>query len=93
MAIEAGCDLLLVCESADQQVAALESVIHRVEQGRLSEARIDESVSRLSDLKKRFLGVNSAGPDAIKKWVGAERHGDLVREIEKKARAAVAKTA
>jgi beta-N-acetylhexosaminidase len=89
MAIEAGCDLLLVCESIDQQVAALESVIHRVEQGRISEARVEESVNRLQELKKRFLCVDSSGPDAIKKWVGSERHADLVREIEKKAKAAV----
>ncbi len=90
LAIEAGCDLLLVCQSYDQQMAALEGLIHRVEKGDISEERIDQSLHRILVLKERFL-LKKKQPDSdeVKKWVGCERHGALVTEIEKRAKASL----
>ena len=52
VAIEAGVDIVL--DPADY-VSAFEAVVSAVESGRISMARIDESVSRVLELKKKIL--------------------------------------
>ena len=51
LALEAGCDILLM---PYDYVAAFDGVVEAVKSGRLSEARIDESVSRIMKLKERI---------------------------------------
>ena len=51
LALEAGCDILLM--PYDYR-AAFDGVVEAVKSGRLSEARIDESVSRIMKLKERI---------------------------------------
>ena len=51
LAIEAGCDILLMPYDYRE---AFDGVIKAVESGRISEARIDESVKRIMKLKERF---------------------------------------
>lgn len=51
LALEAGCDILLM--PYDYR-AAFDGVVDAVKSGRLSEARIDESVSRIMKLKERI---------------------------------------
>ncbi|MBQ3652910.1 MAG: alpha,alpha-phosphotrehalase [Synergistaceae bacterium] len=51
LAIEAGCDILLMPYDYRE---AFDGVIRAVESGRISEARIDESVKRIMKLKERF---------------------------------------
>lgn len=53
MALEAGADLLLISHTVERQLASLKSVKAAVESGRLTEERIDASVQRILDLKKR----------------------------------------
>ena len=50
-ALEAGVDLLLMPEDLDQAVAG---VLAAIEDGTLSEARIDESVGRVLALKYKY---------------------------------------
>ena len=52
LAIQAGVDVVL--DPADY-VSAFEAVVSAVEAGRISEERLDESVQRVLDLKKRIL--------------------------------------
>ncbi|WP_040949616.1 glycoside hydrolase family 3 protein [Gorillibacterium massiliense] len=52
-AIEAGADLVMVSHRLDRQTAAVNAVLKAVESGRLTEARIDASVARILELKKR----------------------------------------
>ncbi len=86
LAIAAGCDLLLVCHSFDQQVATLAALIQAVEKGDIPEARIEQSVARILALKERFhLGGRKTDLDAIKKVVGADQHQSLIEEIERRA--------
>ena len=54
MALEAGCDLLLVCHEADNLTAAREALLSAVEEGRLSMERLDESVYRILALKEEY---------------------------------------
>ncbi|WP_339239172.1 beta-N-acetylhexosaminidase [Paenibacillus sp. FSL R5-0517] len=47
MAVEAGADLVLISHTAKLQAEAFEALLAAVESGRISESRIDESVTRL----------------------------------------------
>ncbi|MCL6457433.1 MAG: glycoside hydrolase family 3 protein [Gorillibacterium sp.] len=53
MAIEAGADLVLISHQFDLQSEGIEAVIAAVRSGRISEARIEESVERLLLLKQK----------------------------------------
>jgi beta-N-acetylhexosaminidase len=52
--VEAGCDLLLLSGPAAAQHATLDALRAAIESGRLSESRIDESVTRILRLKHRY---------------------------------------
>ena len=51
LAVEAGCDLLLVCHEADNLTAARDALLEAVDSGRISAERLDESVYRILSLK------------------------------------------
>ena len=51
LAVEAGCDLLLVCHQADNLTAARDALLTAVDSGRISMLRLDESVYRILSLK------------------------------------------
>jgi beta-N-acetylhexosaminidase len=55
LAVQAGCDVLPVCSDHDAQVAALEAVIHAVENEEVSWTSLDEAQARLRRLKERFV--------------------------------------
>lgn len=59
MAVEAGADLVLISHTAHLQAGAFEALLAAVKSGRISEARINESVTRLLKYKaKRGLFEN-----------------------------------
>lgn len=62
MAVEAGADLVLISHTAHLQAGAFEALLAAVQSGRISEARIDESVTRLLKYKaKRGLLEKGTG--------------------------------
>lgn len=58
LAFEAGCDALLVCHGADNLTAARAALLDAVESGRISQQRLDESVTRILTLKAEY-GLNN----------------------------------
>ena len=54
MAVEAGCDLLLVCHEADNLTAARDALLSAVDAGHISMERLDESVYRILSLKQEY---------------------------------------
>ena len=58
LALEAGCDLLLVCHGADNLTAARDALLEAVETGRISQERLDESVYRILKVKSDFALTN-----------------------------------
>lgn len=62
LAFEAGCDVLLVCHGQDNLQAAYEALLDAVESGRISQQRLDESVSRILKLKADFALTNDPVP-------------------------------
>jgi beta-N-acetylhexosaminidase len=61
LAVEAGCDGVLIC-SGDHtaQAAALEALIHAVENEEIPLARIDNAIRRQRRAKERFLAAGAA---------------------------------
>ena len=58
LAFEAGCDALLVCHGADNLAAARAALLDAVASGRISQQRLDESVTRILTLKAEY-GLNN----------------------------------
>jgi beta-N-acetylhexosaminidase len=79
LSLAAGCDGLLVCSGDhDLQAAALEEVIHAVEDGRLPFARVEDALKRNLRMKERFLASTVAArpltAGAIRLAIGTEEH-------------------
>lgn len=62
LALEAGCDLLLVCHGAGNLAAAREGLLAAVESGRISPERLDKSVYRILALKLEYGVTNDPVP-------------------------------
>jgi len=82
LAIDAGCDGVLICgTNYDVQSAALEAIVHAVEDGTLPHARIDDALARQQRAKERFLAVGvsdrprqpARGP-ALRAALGRDEH-------------------
>jgi beta-N-acetylhexosaminidase len=92
-AVEAGCDLLLVCHRPDRQRAAVEALRRAVSTGRLSAARVEASLGRLARLAARYAPaadpqVTAPDPARLADVVGCARHAALAAEIAARAEAA-----
>ena len=59
LALEAGCDVLLVCHNEGELALAWQAVLDAVASGRLTEERIDQSVYRILSLKQAY-GLTNA---------------------------------
>lgn len=64
LSVEAGMDVLLVCHKRADIEAAYQAVLDAVTSGRISEARIDESVRRILTLKDAYALTGDAVPPA-----------------------------
>lgn len=62
LAVEAGCDVLLVCHGADNLRLAYDALLAAVDSGRISMERLDESVSRILKLKADYALNNDPVP-------------------------------
>jgi beta-N-acetylhexosaminidase len=79
LAIEAGCDGILICGGdADVKAAALEALVHAVEEERLPRSRVEDALQRQHRVKERFLAAErssrpSAGK-ALRQLLGRDEH-------------------
>jgi len=87
LAIEAGCDAVLICGGdVDVQAAALESLIHAVEEGRLSSGRVEDALARHARTKRRFAWA-AADPQRrvtarqLRQTLGCESHQLIADEM------------
>jgi beta-N-acetylhexosaminidase len=80
-AIEAGCDMVLLCNSTiDEQVSAIEALIGAAESGRLSQARLDDAFARQRETKAR-VGRPAGLPDAPLDCIGSLAHQAIAQEM------------
>jgi beta-N-acetylhexosaminidase len=84
-AVQAGCDLLLVCKSEEAQQATLETLIRGAEKKSIGEARILSALNRILRVKESFLlPFQTIDPKDAKKMVGTDKHRQIVAEVEKR---------
>lgn len=83
-AILAGADQILMSSDTD---AAIDAVLASVKAGRIPEKRIDESVTRILDAKRRLGLYDKAVPfvGKIAKLVGTRAHENLEGEIARRS--------
>jgi beta-N-acetylhexosaminidase len=87
LAVKAGSDILLACHTLEVQAQIRTALVKAVESGEISEKRIDESVERIMDAKKRFglEGRRLTDLTSIRQSVGTDISKILEREIAEKS--------
>ena len=86
MAIEAGADIVMVLWTPTKQNEVFDALLSAVKSGRISQARLDQSVERIlkskgtSAFERRFVD-----PDAVEGTVGTDVHKQLAQTIASQA--------
>jgi beta-N-acetylhexosaminidase len=84
-AIAAGCDAVLLCgQDQGAQVAAIEAVIHAVEDRTLPLKRVEDALTRHRRVKERFLAPPRPLPltgKALRTLLGREEHQAVAAEM------------
>jgi beta-N-acetylhexosaminidase len=82
LAVAAGCDAVLLChESADEQVAVLEALIHAGESGDLPVTRLEDAFVRQERVKGRTIAPAADLPPATLDVVGCAGHQAVADEM------------
>ena len=86
LAVEAGCDGVLICSGDhDTQAAAVEALVHAVEEDRLRLTRVEDALKRQRLAKERFLAAPVASRPlsgrALRAAVGGEEHRAIADEM------------
>ena len=83
-AIAAGCDAVLLCgTSQEPQVAAMEAIIHAIEDGTLPLTRVEDGLARHRRVKERFL-TKPERPltgSALRALLGRDEHQAVAAEM------------
>ncbi len=82
-ATAAGCDGLLVCSgNVDAHAAALEALVHAVEDGRVPVKRVEDALTRQRRAKERFLSAPaSTSRTPLRTVLGADEHRRVADEM------------
>ena len=86
LAIEAGCDGVLICSGDhDSQAAALEALVHAVEDDRVRQSRVDDALRRQQRAKERWLSapvaVRPRKGRALRDALGGDAHRAIADEM------------
>lgn len=86
MSLKAGSDSVMICHTYDVQVKSIERVVQAVQSGELSESRIDESLYRMTTLKKQSLSwehaLRSADSSSVTELQEMnERHQQIASDV------------
>lgn len=85
LAIEAGCDQILICQDWDQIEGVWQYLVKAFESGALPPNRLDESLERIADAKRRYLlPFSYASEDLARAVVGAPEFLAVAEAIRQK---------
>ncbi len=93
--IQAGCDGVLICRALsddrgrdiDVQAAALEALVHAVEDDQIPYKRLEDALARQRRAKERFLAMQMAAPvaaagrKALRQVIGCDAHRRVAEEM------------
>ncbi len=85
MAVEAGADIVMVLWTPAKQIEVFDALLSALKSGRISQARLDQSVERIlkgkgAAFERRFVDI-----EAMRTTVGAEAHKQLAQTIASRA--------
>lgn len=81
-AIQAGCDVLLICKDRGREVEAFEAIEQSVAAGDITMERLDQSVARIQRLKQRYvLPYRPASISDARLVVGCRTHRALLQSV------------
>jgi beta-glucosidase-like glycosyl hydrolase len=88
LAVEAGCDGVLICSgNHDRHVAAVEALVHAVEEEKLRASRVEDALRRQQRAKERFLASPLAarplGAARIRERLGRDEHRAIADEMSR----------
>src|SRR6185436_2250814 len=86
LSLAAGCDGILICSGDhDSQAAALEAVIHAVEDGSLPYGRVEDALKRHQRMKERFFASAVAArpltAGALRLAIGTDEHQAIAHQM------------
>jgi len=86
LAIEAGCDGVLICSADyDTQAQTIEALIYAVESERIPYSRVEDALKRQQRAKERFLGAamvsRPAHAKTLRQIIGREEHRAIADEM------------
>jgi beta-N-acetylhexosaminidase len=87
LAVEAGCDVILLCGADPQrQAVALEALVHAVESERVSFCQIDDTLARHRRVRERFapaiVGWRPPSAAALRAVLGSAEHQAIAEEMK-----------
>ena len=85
MAIEAGADIVMVLWTPAKQIEVFDALLSAVKSGRISQARLDQSVERILKSKRMAFDRRFVEVDAVGTTVGGEAHKQLAQTIASRA--------
>ena len=85
MAVEAGADIVMVLWSPTKQIEVFEALLSAVKSGRISQARLNQSVKRILKSKEGAFNRRFVDPDAVGGTVGTDAHQQLAQTIASQA--------
>jgi beta-N-acetylhexosaminidase len=88
-AVAAGHDMVLLCEpNVDDQAAALEALVHAVEDGTIPVGQVERSIARHRTWKARFVTAPEARRRPSEQWrhvIGCEAHQAIAADMAQRA--------
>jgi beta-N-acetylhexosaminidase len=82
-AVLAGCDVLLICQDREREIAAFAAIEQAVASGTISMERLDTSAARIGKLKDRFMTPYKPVTISDARLIaGCRTHQALLRTIE-----------
>ncbi|MBI3927362.1 MAG: beta-N-acetylhexosaminidase [Armatimonadetes bacterium] len=79
MSVEAGADLVLACGPIENQLETVRGLVEAVKSGRLSQERLDQSLRRLFELKRRY----AARPEQTLTYDRKAHESSMRRTVER----------
>ena len=85
MAVEAGADIVMVLWTPTKQIEVFDALLSAVKSGRISQARLDQSVERILKSKGTAFDRRFVDVDAVETTVGGKAHQQLAQTIASRA--------
>ncbi|MFH2012050.1 MAG: beta-N-acetylhexosaminidase [Pseudomonadota bacterium] len=83
IAIKAGVDIILIGNSPESQKEAVQSTFKAIDEGKLSEERVGESLKRIINVKNKYLiPYHPANYDNVKALVGCREHKEVADKVK-----------